>query len=203
MKVNFSKAIKDSWVKGFNPSVSWWNGFTYFFKRKWRQIKNVIHWIPKIWNQFDFDYRYSLEVFQHQLEKQAKHFESDRSVTLSAPRKAEEIRMVLRLMKKVYDEDYACEYQDQIKEKYGNWDYEFVEIPNNDFINPMSEKGKKGIAEPTYEMKRVWECSYSEEKLKEIKEEERELFLKSHQKQERAHSLLWKLIEYYIRGWWD
>ena len=28
-------------------------------------------------------------------------------------------------------------------------------------------------------------------------------FKESQAKQERAHKLLWKLIEFYIRGWWD
>ena len=53
-----------------NKLENMWNSITYWFRRKYRQIKNVINWIPVVWNQFDFDYRYSLDVFKHQLMKQ-------------------------------------------------------------------------------------------------------------------------------------
>jgi hypothetical protein len=41
------------------------------------------------------------------------------------------------------------------------------------------------------------------ENSKEIDEIQSELFKMSHEKQERAHKILWKLIEKDIRGWWD
>ena len=37
----------------------------------------------------------------------------------------------------------------------------------------------------------------------EIRENYDKWFKESQAKQERAHKLLWKLIEFYIRGWWD
>ena len=96
-----------------------WRNITYWPKRKFRQIKNVISWIPVVWNQFDFDYLYSLQVFKHQLLKQAKHFERPDSWGETDYIKAQKIRMICRLMDNVYDEVYACEYQDRLKEKYG------------------------------------------------------------------------------------
>jgi len=93
-----------------------WGKVIYWPLRKWRQIKNVIGWIPVVWKQFDFDYRYSLDVFKHQLSKQAKFMESDRALGMNSKTDAEKIRMVIRLMDKVYDEDYACEYQQKLKD---------------------------------------------------------------------------------------
>jgi hypothetical protein len=52
-------------------------------------------------------------------------------------------------------------------------------------------------------MQSEWDNNYSEEELKEIDRVERELFHKSIAKQERAHKLLWQLIEKDIRSWWD
>ena len=50
----------------------------------------------------------------------------------------------------------------------------------------------------------------SEKRLKDIelsreqiKEDSDKWFKESHDKQERAHKLLYKLLEFYIRRWWD
>lgn len=153
----------------------------YFFNRKWWQIRNVFKWLPIIWNQYDFDYRYALDVFKFQLLKSAKFFESPKSVCLNANYRAMRIRTVIKLLDKVYDEDYACEWQQQIQEKYGNYSYQMV---NN----------KYSI---------VWERGYTEEILFEIEIEKKYLFNKSKEKQEKAHKLLWKMIEKDIRDWWD
>lgn len=170
----------------------------YWLKRKFKQIKNVFRWLPIIWKQFDWDYRYSIEVFKFQLQKQAEFLESDMAHTLDAKIRASRIRTIIRLMDKVYEEEYACEYQDELTKRYGNRSYKFVKIEGRRSYNPISEKD-----EDLYEMIEVWEKNYSEEELKEIKEVESELFKKSIDKQERAHRLLWKLIEKDIRGWWD
>lgn len=167
-----------------------WSHITYWPKRKYRQIKNVINWIPVVWNQFDFDYRYSLEVFKHQLSKQAK-FMDDKPVGFGAKYRAEKIRMVIRLMDKVYDEEYACEYQDKLKEKYGEGvdDIRFIDIP---------DKPEYSELKCAYEVDEKWI-----HQREQIEKDKKKWFKESHEKQERAHKLLWKLIEFYIRGWWD
>src|SRR5210317_2234617 len=91
----------------------------YWVKRKIRQIKRVIDFLPLIWNGFDFDYRYAIDLFRKQLERQAKFMESDRAMTLSAKQNASKIRTAIRLMDKVYDEEYGCEYRNKLKELYG------------------------------------------------------------------------------------
>ena len=167
----------------------------YFFRRKWWQIKNVFRWLPVIWNQFDFDYHYALDVFKFQLEKTATFMERDEAMTVGAKDRAKRIRIVLDLMKKVYDEDYALEYQDKLEEKYGKeyFDIQFIELEDT--------KEKEGG--PYFEMKKGYELNLPEEGSKKIEEEEHKLFLESREKQEKAHKLLWKLIEHNIRGWWD
>ena len=70
----------------------------YWVKRKIQQIKRVIDFFPLIWNGFDFDYRYALDLFKKQLERQVKFMESDRAMTLDAKNNAQKIKTAIRLM---------------------------------------------------------------------------------------------------------
>ena len=161
----------------------------YWIKRKIWQIKNVIKWLPKIWNQYDFDYSYSIEVFKFQLEKQADYLESDKAITENSKNDASRIRMILRLMDKVYDHDYGIEYQKQFEEIYGkgSLDMKFVDTDNPKL----------------YELKNAYELSEDEDKVREMDQVKRNLFLNSQEKQNRAHKLLWDLVEHNIQSWWD
>ena len=164
----------------------------YWIKRKIRQIKRVIDFLPIIWNGFDFDYRYSIEPFRKQLERQAKFLESDRAMTLSAKTNAQKIRTAIRLMDKVYDEEYAHQYMDTIDKLYGTTHYEFVE---------MDELDKDG--EPFYRIKLWNENAVDEEHQNEINEIRKKMAIDGKYKQKRAHKLLWDFIEHNIQRWWD
>lgn len=161
----------------------------YFFKRKYLQIRNVFRWLPIIWNQFDFDYSYAIEVFQFQLTKIADFLESNQVVTLCAKQRAQRLRMVLRLMDKVYNEEYSIEYMDEMKKLYGKFDIKFI---------PTKNKKIK-----LFKMITVWEKNYTKEEKKEMENIKKEMYQKCDIKQKRAHKLLWKLIEHNIYGWWD
>ena len=168
-----------------------WRNINYWPRRKWRQIKNVIGWIPVVWKQFDFDYQYSLEVFKHQLLKQAKYMESDKAYGVNSHIDAQKIRMVVRLMDKVYNEEYACEYQQKLKDTYGE---DVIDWVFHDSIE----------IEECHEIVWKYEEDNKYEPLRdEINENYDKWFKESQAKQERAHKLLYKLLEFYIRGWWD
>jgi len=164
----------------------------YWFKRKYRQIQRVIDFLPIIWNGFDFDYRYSVELFKKQLERQAKFLESDRAMTLSAKHNASRIRTAIRLMDKVYDEEYGMEYMEHIEKLYGKTYYDWLELEQKD------ENG-----DPYYEMIQWNELALSSKHQEEIDEAKKEIMKLSHQKQQRAHKLLWDFIEWNIQSWWD
>lgn len=154
-------------------------------KKMFNNIRRIITWIPIIWKTRDWDYGYSIKVFKFQLERQAKFLESDRAITRSAKNDSSRIRTVIKLMDKVYNEDYALEYHDILEEKYGK-----------DVLKPKFGETTKGHYYLSYEFE-------SWDNAKEIQQLYDELFKKSAEKQERAHKLLWKLIEHNIRGWWD
>lgn len=163
------------------------NKIKYFFRRKTWQIRNVFRWLPVIWNQFDFDYSYSLEVFKFQLLKQAEFLESDKARTVSAKHNATRIRTAIKLMNKVYDEDYACEYQNKLREIYGEdvLDHSFEEFDEDSAFVELIWKYEK--LENTDEIEAV----------------KNKLFKESREKQEKAHRILWEFIAHNLRKWWD
>jgi hypothetical protein len=159
----------------------------YWIKRKYRQIQRVIDFLPLIWNGFDFDYRYATNLFKKQLERIADEMESDRGRLENSKTNAQKIRTAIRLMDKVYDEEYGCEYQDKLKELYGEKvsDWWFEDTGRGDDSSYLRYEYEK------------WDNS------EEIKKVERKLFLESKDKQKRAHKLLWDFIEHNIQNWWD
>jgi len=159
----------------------------YFFKRKYQQVERVIDFLPIIWNGFDFDYSYSIELFKKQLERQAKLFESDKSYSARSKQDASRIRTAIRLMDKVYDDDYGSEYQDKLKQLYGENALDF-------WLENTGEGDGSTFLRWEYNK---WDNS------EEIKEVQKKLFLESKQKQKRAHKLLWDFIEHNIQYWWD
>jgi hypothetical protein len=164
----------------------------YFFRRKWEQIKRVIDFLPIIWEGYDFDYIYLVNLFKHQLKRQADYLESDRAMTITAKDKAKRIRTAIKLLNKVYDGDYEEEYIDKIEKLYGKTHFKFIP---SDYI---TEDGTN-----TYELKSWNENAVDEKHQEEIDALSREMMLLSRDKQEKAHKILWKFIEHNIRHWWD
>ena len=163
----------------------------YWLKRKWRQIKKTLDFIPLIWNSYDFDYRYSIDLFKKHLEYQALEMESRGRLEYSNVN-AQKIRTAIKLMEKVYDEEYAHQYMNTIDKLYGRTHYDFVEL---------EEKDKRG--EPLYKLELRNEGAIDEEHQKKIDEHRTELMKNGLEKQKRAHKLLWDFIEHNIQRWWD
>lgn len=164
----------------------------YWFKRKYRQVKRVLDFLPIIWKGYDFDYRYAIDLFKYQLERTADFMESDKAVTVDANIRAKRIRTAIELLDKVYDEEYGMEYMDQLESKYGKSNFEFIET------DTLDEKG-----EPYYKMVERYEKEYTVPELLEIEAEKKHLMNLSSKKQQKAENLVWEFISHNIRGWWD
>ena len=143
--------------------------------------------LPMIWKGYDYDYRYAIELFQYQLERTADFMESDQSLTMDADIRARRIRTAVELLEKVYNEDYGCEYQDKLKELYGEnvLDWWFEDTGKEDGSSYLRLEYEK------------WENS------EEIAEVKHKLYDESKSKQKRAEELVWKFISHNIRYWWD
>jgi hypothetical protein len=157
----------------------------YWFKRKYRQIQRVIDFLPLIWNGFDFDYQYSIDLFKKQLERTANYLESGRAHSMDAKNRASRIRTAISLMEKVYDEDYSLQYVNKLEQLYGEdvLDWVTVNVDKNE-----------------YELKPKYEKWDNREEIAEMKIK---LFKEANEKQKRAHKLLWRYIEHNIQYWWD
>jgi hypothetical protein len=159
----------------------------YWFKRKYRQIKRVLDYLPIIWKGYDFDYRYAIDLFKHQLIRTSNFMESDRAYAIDSDMRAKRIKTAIELLDKVYDEEYGMEYQDQMKKIYGDnvLDWNFEDTGRGD-----------GTSYINYEYEK-WE---NKDKVKETFDK---LFKQSKEKQIKAEKLVWKFISHNIRGWWD
>ena len=164
----------------------------FVVKRFFRRVKRVIDFLPMIWKGVDFDYRYGIELFQYQLKRTADFMESDRAMTMDAKIRAKRIRTAVELLQKVYDEEYGCEYQDKLKQIYGEkvLDWDFIELDDKSDYD----------GELLYELK--WEYE-KWDNAEEVKETKQKLYKESQEKQKRAEELVWKFISHNIRGWWD
>ena len=103
-------------------------------KRLIYRVKRVIEFITIIWKGYDFDYHSSIELFKYQLKRTAEYLESDKAQTLEAKTNAAKIWTAIELMEKVYNEDYAMEYMDDIERLYGKSKHEFVELDENKVV---------------------------------------------------------------------
>ena len=159
----------------------------YKVRRFFKKVKRVIDFIPMIWKGYDFDYRYSIDLFQYQLKRTADFLESDQAVTIDANIRAKRIRTAVELLQKVYDEEYGCEYQDKLKEMYGEnvLEWSLEDTGSGDGSSFIKYKYEK------------WDNA------EEVYETRRKLYRESQEKQKRAEELVWKFISHNIRRWWD
>jgi hypothetical protein len=164
---------------------NWVKKIIWPFRRFYQRVKRLIEFIPIVWKGADWDYRYAIDLFKFQLLRTADYIERHNRYVHNE-NDVDRIRLVCRLMTKVYDEEYATEYQDILEKMYGE-----------NVLNCKFEK-----IEGTDSSRMFWEYE-SWENAKDIEKTKDALFEISRERQERAHRLLWQLIEKDIRRWWD
>lgn len=157
----------------------------HFLTRKRDQIRNLKKWLPIIWNKYDWDYSYSLDIFKRALLDQAEFMESGKAYSFGSKDRATKIRTIVKLMDKVYNDEYSMAYMNQLREKYGEnvLDFVFEEIDGGDYTLGLKY--------------------HSWDNADEIEKEHQVLLKKAHEKQRKAEKVLWKLVEHNIRDFWD
>jgi len=159
----------------------------YFFHRKSYQIRRLIDFAPIIWKGYDWDYIYAIELFKHQLSRIEKHMSSDNAQLMNAGLYAKRLKTIIKLMDKVYDDEYVDGWSDELEGLYGK--YEYVDVP----------VGNNGLSQ----MKKRWDNNYTKKELDKIEDHTTELIHKYNDKQKKAHRVLWKLIDHNIENFWD
>lgn len=163
-----------------------------YIKQFIRRLKRTIDFLPIIWKGYDFDYRYAIELFQYQMERTADFMESEKAMTMDANIRASRIRTAVELLEKVYNDEYSSEWQDKLKNLYGEnvIDWEFIELDVKSNYD----------GQPLYEIKWEYEKWDNSEEVENVKQQ---LFKESKEKQQKAEKLVWEFISHNIRYWWD
>ncbi len=163
----------------------------YKIKRFFRRIYNLIRWTPIIWRDQDWDHTFIFEILKFKLKNQAEYIGGKDRHT-RAKRDAEMMMTCVRLIDKVQDEWYGREY----------FEYHESELK---FVPSESHPG-------SYEMEIEhisdnYEDYFKKYPLiyKQVKTEDKHktAFEIAKINEERAHKLLFKILEQNIRGWWD
>ena len=163
----------------------------YKIKQFFKRIYNLYRWLPVIWKDQDWDDFYIFEILKFKLKNQAEYIGyHDRHV--SAKRDAEIMMLCVRLIEKVQSEFYGCEYHD-----YHKSNIKFIDSESHP---GMYEMDIEYISENFDEYFKKYPRIYNQ-----VKTEDRHktAFNIAKINEERAHKLLFKILEQNIRRWWD
>jgi hypothetical protein len=163
----------------------------YKIKQFFKRIYNLYRWFPIIWKDQDWDDFYIFEILKFKLRNQSEYIGyHDRHTT--AKREAEVMMLCVRLIEKIQNEYYACEYQ-----KYHESEFIFI---NSESYPGRYEMDVKELSENFDEYFKKYPRIY-----KQVKAENkyRTAFNIARANEERAHKLLFKILEQNIRRWWD
>ena len=164
-----------------------WSDIKWFFKQLNRSFAYARH----AWGGYDWDYSYSIKMFQYSLERLANKLESNSASSywngISTNHRVSRCRMISRLMKRVNEDYYALRYAEVLENMYGK-----CEMVTKDLGNGKYELvGWK------------WEKAVNDKHNDAINDLDRELMKWGEEKQKRAEILLWKLVAHNIKYFWD
>ena len=165
----------------------------YKIKQFFNRIYNLYRWFPIIWRDQDWDDHYIWEIWKFKLRNQAEYIGGkDRYVR--AKRDAEIMLLCARLMDRIQDEYYQGEYTEyhtsEIISKDSDQHIGWLEIE----IVETSEHFDDYFAKYPLIYKMVPDLQAPKQKI---------AIQIARINEERAHKLLFKILEQNIRRWWD
>ena len=181
----------------------WWDfEGQYYHKYLKFGVKNIIYWFPIIWKDRNWDSHYIFEIMKHKLSSQADYIgRMDRHTR--AQQDARYMRLCVKLMQKIQEEDYTMEYMDYAKDRH--------------FFTPCEDRPGSSL----WNTENIWE-KYDDYFKKyplihkrvmngdgpfglDGREDDKHVIAMNigHVNHDRARKLLFKIIESKIEGWWD
>jgi hypothetical protein len=145
----------------------------------WR-VKNLIDWIPTVWNIRWYDYEQYYLVLRFMLEKSIKEFESSKTQHTSTQQDIQYMRLCIKLIDRITQ----CYYQERSEEElYKIWGE-----------NVMISEGEH------FEIRR------EREKTEEDSKRYAQDFIKSYEywrdKEDRSRALLFNILKNKLEHWW-
>ena len=165
----------------------------YEIKQFFNRIYNLIRWAPIIWRDQDWDHSYIYEILKFKLKNQARYIGGKNRHT-TAKRDAEIMMLCTHLIDKVQDGYYGKEYLEYCESEMkftpsethpGSYEMEFEELSEH-----YDDYFKKYPL--IYRM--VPDLNASKDRI---------AFQMARINEERAHKLLFTILEQNIRKWWD
>jgi len=181
----------------------WWeHDGKYYHKYFKTGVKNLWYWFPIIWKDRHWDSHYIFEIMKHKLSAQAKYIGTNDRHT-RAQQDARRMRLCVKLMSKIQEEDYTMEYMDYHKDRI--WFTDCEDRPGSSLMNSEQvwEKFDDYFKKYPLIYKRVMngEGVFS---LKGREDDKHVIAMNiAHLNHDRARKLLFKIMEENIEGWWD
>ena len=160
-----------------------WSDIKWFFK----QLNRSLAYFKHSWGGYDWDYSYSIKMFQYSLERLANRLDSNAAYGTDAKNRASRCKMIAKLMERVNGDYYALRYAEVLENMYGK-----------------CEMVTKDLGDGRYELVGwKWEKAVNDKHNDAINDLSRELMIWCDEKQKRADILLWKLVAHNIKYFWD
>ena len=154
-------------------------------------LKNIIKWSPILWKDRDWDHYYIVDALRFKINNTAKYISKNKRY-IGWERDVERMNLVVRLIDKMQEEYYSCEYQE-----YYNSVFSFEDTKNPDL--------KELLIIPTRNDLSFYFKKYPNTfKLFPNEESDLKAALKvSNHLHNKCKRILFKLIEQNIEKWWD
>ena len=160
-----------------------WSDIKWFF----RQVSRSFAYARHAWGGYDWDYSYSIKMFQYSLERLATKLASNSSYSSDAKSRAIRCKMIAKLMERVNEDYYATSYIGILESNYGRCE----------MVTKKLDDGRHEL------VGWKWEKAIDDKHNDEINKFSDELYQLGIEKQKRAEVLLWKLVEHNIKYFWD
>jgi phosphoribosyl-ATP pyrophosphohydrolase len=189
----------------FERIYLWWDMDGRYYHKYFKQgVKNLWYWFPVIWKDRNWDSHYIFDMLQHKLTAQANYI-GRRDFHTRAQLDAKRMRLCVKLIKKVQEEDYTMEYMDYHKDRV--WFTDCEDRPGSSLYNSEEvwEKYDEYFAKYPLVYKRVLKGEgvftlngRDESDMKRV------IAMNiAHLNHDRARKLLFKIMEENIESWWD
>jgi hypothetical protein len=183
----------------------WWeHDGRYYHKYFISGVKNLIYWFPIIWKDRNWDGHYIFEIIQHKLVAQANYI-GKRDFHTRAQLDAKRMRLCVKLIKKIQEEDYTMEYMDYTKDRV--WFTDCEDRPGSSLYNSEEvwEKYDEYFKKYPLVYKKVLkgEGVFTLDGRDESQMKRVIAMNIAHLNHDRARKLLFKIMEENIEGWWD
>lgn len=181
--------------------------FYYPLKSFYSSIRNVIRWLPIIWQDRDWDGWYIYTILETKIKHQAEYI-GGRDWHTEAKRDAERMMLCVKLLKKVKEEEYDTEYMDYHDSEFHWFDVEDRPGYSRLEIEQRAERFDEYFLKYPLEYKRILNNKHLQifditgsPHSGEVKQ--RIAMNMSYNRQKRAHKILFTLLERNIERWWD